>query len=448
MHLSFFFVFLQTICIVGEMRRKQIYPYLLGTALILLCSSWHQNVKSELQSDLHRSAGVNYVVPTTHQLPQPEAPQGKKPFCISYFGCNGSSRLSKPSTYGEPYLTMARADKLGKLTPFGKEVLQRLALLRREADNRWGELTTMGIAQQYGIANRMADRHPEMFADSVKIIAHSLMTTRALLTMEHMLLQLARRCSHRVYHSASNAYSYYLYHLDEETLASRRDSATQACYSAFVKDQQTADGLMSRLFADRQYARDSIDIQTLGRQLFRLAGGIQNTALEGTVTLYDLFTEEEIYRYWEQQNALNYVNYGNFSLSDPRRPAVQSQLLRRLIAISDSCMAYNTPHTIIHIGDETGLIPLVCQMGINGYGLKTDRLETLAERGWADYRISPSSGNVQVVFYRRDLADDDVLIRVLLNEEEATLPIDTDVAPFYHWNDCKAYFQNNTDVHE
>ena len=35
----------------------------------------------------------------------------------------------------------------------------------------------------------------------------------------------------------------------------------------------------------------------------------------------------------------------------------------------------------------------------------------------------------------------DILVKVLLNEDEATLPVESDVAPYYHWNDFKAYCQ-------
>ena len=32
-----------------------------------------------------------------------------------------------------------------------------------------------------------------------------------------------------------------------------------------------------------------------------------------------------------------------------------------------------------------------------------------------------------------------MLFKVLLNEEEATLPIQTDCAPYYHWTDFRKY---------
>jgi hypothetical protein len=33
-----------------------------------------------------------------------------------------------------------------------------------------------------------------------------------------------------------------------------------------------------------------------------------------------------------------------------------------------------------------------------------------------------------------------VLVKVLLNNREARLPLKTDCAPYYHWNDVKRYY--------
>ena len=79
-------------------------------------------------------------------------------------------------------------------------------------------------------------------------------------------------------------------------------------------------------------------------------------------------------------------------------------------------------------------------MEINGYGLATDDLETLDEKGWADYRICPMSANLQWVLYRKDPEDKDVLIKVLLNGQEAALPLPSENAPYYHLRDFKDYY--------
>ena len=45
--------------------------------------------------------------------------------------------------------------------------------------------------------------------------------------------------------------------------------------------------------------------------------------------------------------------------------------------------------------------------------------------------------NLQFVFYRNKA--NDVLVKVLRCEDEATPPIKSDEEPYYHWNDFKAY---------
>ena len=42
----------------------------------------------------------------------------------------------------------------------------------------------------------------------------------------------------------------------------------------------------------------------------------------------------------------------------------------------------------------------------------------------------------------------DVLVKVLLNNREVRLPLQTDCAPYYHWKDFKAYYLNKLDAYK
>ena len=42
----------------------------------------------------------------------------------------------------------------------------------------------------------------------------------------------------------------------------------------------------------------------------------------------------------------------------------------------------------------------------------------------------------------------DVLVKVLLNNREARLSLQTDCAPYYHWKDFKAYYLNKLDAYK
>ena len=51
--------------------------------------------------------------------------------------------------------------------------------------------------------------------------------------------------------------------------------------------------------------------------------------------------------------------------------------------------------------------------------------------------------NIQLVYYRpKKGKSGDILVKALLNENEATLPVHTDMFPYYRWKDVSAYFRN------
>ena len=59
---------------------------------------------------------------------------------------------------------------------------------------------------------------------------------------------------------------------------------------------------------------------------------------------------------------------------------------------------------------------------------------------FTDFKIAPMAGNVQIVFFRNKKNADDVIVKFMLNERETSIPVATDIAPFYHWNDVKAFY--------
>ena len=384
----------------------------------LKADSLRPSVEEEILVDVTCAAGVNKAyVPAVKRTWTP-APDGKSPFAIIAYGRHGSCYLGKPSDYDAPLNVLAKADSIDRLTPLGKSVLDRLKLIRRDAQNHWGELTETGVRQQCQIAWELIERMPEIFnKDATHLGARSLRNTRCMLSMEQLMMHVARACRIRVYHNASNEYSYYLNHQEEEHLRIRKDSLAKVAFDAFSKKYEDGDRLAKTLFTDPDYIRDQVDVQTLSDQLFKIAGSIQNTSLDGKVSLYDLFTEDEIYH------------------------------LRRLLHDADTALTMKAT-AVFQYADETSFLPLVSLMEINGYGLATDDLETIDEKGWADYRICPMSANLQWILYRKDEEDKDVRIKILLNGQEATLPIPSENAPYYHLRDFKDYYLKKLESYE
>ena len=82
-------------------------------------------------------------------------------------------------------------------------------------------------------------------------------------------------------------------------------------------------------------------------------------------------------------------------------------------------------------------------MGCNHLSASTGDWQKIADT-YRTYRIIPMCGNVQLIFFRKP-GNDDILVKLLLNEREVTLPVKTDSAPFYHWKDVRAYWQKVVD---
>ena len=102
----------------------------------------------------------------------------------------------------------------------------------------------------------------------------------------------------------------------------------------------------------------------------------------------------------------------------------------------------------MRFGHETMVLPLTCLLELNQFGYQTLNLEELETHGWWACVVFPMASNIQFVFYRENPLDKDVLVKVLLNEEEATLPIKSDLAPYYHWSDFKEYYLKKLDAYE
>ena len=415
---------------------------LLAVGCVLLAVSLQaQSIHEEICQTIRCSASnyMAYPGPSQHRLTP--APEGKKPFYISHYGRHGSRYHTSAKSYDVPYHILATADTLCKLTPLGRDVFRRVSQIRDDARQHWGELTPLGARQHQQIMRRMVERFPEVFTDSATVDARSTTVPRCIMSMENALMQLMRMCPNiKVHHNATQRDMYYLNQKDTRLDSLKKVGLGEGRYDAFCAENECSRRLMLSLFNDTAYIRQHVDAQQLNYALFKLASNIQSTEMRNMLTLYDLFTDDELYHNWRQTNAWWYIAYGASPLSGGVQPFSQRNLLHRIIQLADSCIQLERPNVHLRYGHEIIVMPLVCLLDLNGYGLSTDDLWSLERRKWADYRIFPMACNVQFIFYRESPQDDDVLVKVLLNENEARLPLKSVIEPYYHWRDVREYY--------
>ena len=392
-------------------------------------------------------ASCNYnTYPDTITAVYTPAPAGKKPFYFSHYGRHGSRYISSRSGFDIPFKMVALADSLNELTPTGQRVYQEMKLVMQDTEGRWGELTGYGRKQHRNIARRMARNFPEVFHPGARVQAYSTVVPRCIESMGTALIELLQEePTLQVSQESSQRNQWFMNYQDRELRRQQMTPQIRKVYNEYITKYMGNTRLMELIFKNPDIVEEVVDEGQFNYYLMKMGLFQLNTHLYRNTYLLDIFQTDELYRMWQIDNALWYLQQGACKLNGGRQPYSQRHLLRRIIADADSCIRLADPGAQLRYGHETVLLPLVCLIGINGYDLETDDFSQLEAKGWWCSSVFPMGSNLQFIFYRSGLDDSDVLFKVLLNEEEARLPIQTDCAPYYHWNDFRTYCLDKLD---
>ncbi len=342
--------------------------------------------------------------------------------------------------YRTPVEILEIAERNGKLTPRGKEVLAQLRDIEVQSRGRDGELTPLGAAQHRGIARRMYANFPEVFADGSHVDAKSTVVIRCILSMDNELQELlAANPALEITSDASRSTMYYMNFTDTDTVAQNAAKLASDQLKEFQKKNRTEHKFIDKLVTDPKFAADSMNVGSLAWYLEKLSANAQSHY--GMPHFYDLFDEDEIYNQWVNDNVSWFVRMGNSRLTDNLAAFSQRRLLRNMIESADTTLASPRTSANLRFGHEVCVLPLVVLMELDHYGDEINNLDEVTEK-WKNYEIFPMASNVQVIFYRPEGSTDpaDVLVKVLLNERETTLPVATAAAPYYKWSDLRDYY--------
>lgn len=418
----------------------------LMVCFLLTTSVCAQSAYDTIRSNRLLAACNYYVYPDSNFKEQTPPPTGYKPFYISHYGRHGSRYLNNRYAFDMPHQTLQKADSLKKLTSVGKAVLGQIRYIVRNTENQWGELTELGKEQHRGIARRMMERFPEVFVDSARIDAKSTMVIRCILSMATAIQEITTQHPRlNIQMDASKYDMVYLNFQDKKLRDSMMTYATKKAFAKFANKRIKTDRIMKLLFNDSVYVKEHIDTRWFNYYLLKTGLMQQNTSMRDTTRITDLYTDEEIYHFWQYENAWWYFMYGPSLLNGGKQPFTQRMLLQKIIDDTDWYIQNEKTGASLRFGHETIVLPLACLLDLNGYGYQTMNLEEIESHKWWACMIIPMAANIQFVFYRKNKHDKDILFKVLLNENEATLPLPTDHAPYYHWNDFKEYYLKKLD---
>jgi hypothetical protein len=416
-------------------RKTTLLAVLLGVCLTVQA----QTAKEEIANNRFLS-GSNYLDYDNYPATKPltKAPKGYEPYYLTHYGRHGSRWLLNDGDYMDNIKTLRKAQQLGKLTAKGAETLQKLERFYPCTVKRLGDLTTVGERQHHGIGRRMAEHFPEIFLKkNVSIDARSTVVVRCILSMtaECEELQGANPTA-RIHNDVSESLQYYL-NQSRSRMLRETSRKGQGKVHEYRTKYTHPERLTSVLFNDPQYVKDSVNAGHFMRELFDVAANMQSHDTD--IELLSLFTDEELYDQWRIRNVGWFVDYANTPITDGLMPFSQENLLENIILTADTVTKVQAT---LRFGHEVCVMPLACLLELDNCGKSISDLDHLDDV-WRNYNIFPMACNIQLVFYRpKKGKDGDILVKALLNEREATMPVSTDQWPYYKWSDLRKYYKD------
>lgn len=427
----------------------RLFRYLVPGLLFLAgCASGVQDVPEqespgsveEIRRHPEKAGCLMYVYDYSAESPMTPAPRGYRPFYISHFGRHGA-RYVLGMQYDTLYQVLDRAARAGRLTDRGERLFEEYKAFHTRVIPHEGELTRMGTEEQRVIAARLFRRFPEVFRGETRVGAIATTVPRVIMSMYAFTDALHEKDrSLHVEAGASDAFDPQLrFWLSPRAVnhpLSLEDIS--APYLPYFRQTVDVSGILGRIFTEPATIGKSLSFDEVRflRFLFVVDSGMQ--CLDTPEPLFDgLFTEEDRIAVARADWYRIFRCFCHYEDSGTIFPELAGQALQDIIDRAEEDMASGRMQLRLRFSHDSSMIPLVVRMNINGYG----RMARTPEEAFEIYPPweMPMGGSLQLIFYRRRPSDE-ILLKVLLNEREASLPFEAVTGPYYRWSDFKAYY--------
>lgn len=403
-----------------------------------------KTVKQLIAENPGRSGGIYYAYPfTTDEMPP--LPDGYEVTFISHYGRHGSRWLNKTWEYDEALAAMDSAARLDGLTPLGRNVLERLRVIVKQAEGNGGALSPLGERQHRQIAERMYRRFPKLFNDTTRRIeSYSSTVQRCIISMAAFNERLKElNPSLKIQRHASPGDMRFMSYSNPEMKAINKESAPWwRELDAWRDSVLEPERLMSALFTNPNGMKQPVRMMWLLHDI-----AVDTQDVEPGVELLDIFTDDELYNLWSCLNYKMYYLHGNNPATGAPGPRSAASLLRHFVDDLDHAAAGTRPDrsVTLRFGHDTALMRLMALMNIKDSDASIKSPQDIADN-WVDFILTPMAANLQVIMLSSPEKEPLVLIRH--NERPTTLPLEQLPNGYYRWNDVKQLWTRNADMAE
>lgn len=418
-------------------RFLSILVLLLST--LALCA---QGARELIQEDVLRAGGVYYMYPFKEHKVTP-APRGYTPVYLSHYGRHGARYLLNDIQYERSLGVLRAAHEAGALTPEGERLWEEAsAYFTETCQYRAGSLTPLGWEQHYRIAQEIYKDNRKLFKRRPVITAGATQVPRCIVSMTAFCQGLAKADSKLdIYAAASTA------ELDElnphakenpyrtvvamEEGRYKRKDPWGTDLKGFIDKRIDHRAICARLFKDPAFTKPYRGTRSFVTDLYDLVFNMQCTGT--TRSLLWVFRPEEVYPLWEINNYIHYME------AAPPATRRDTPALEHLIADADAALAAGKPSVRLRFGHDTVFLFLISALGADGFGEVPSSADGISERWW-NFR-APMAATLYLVFCQNKKGD--VLVKLVIDGDEATLPLPAVSGPWYRWETLKQSLAKN-----
>ncbi len=383
------------------------------------------------------TAGSYYVYDNSALPAMTPAPEGYAPFYISHFGRHGARYCT--GAYDTVYETFTKASDKGILTEAGKDFLKRYQPYYKKVKDCKGNLTGVGKEQPRSIARHLFERFPEVFHGPTHIEAVTTESARVIMSMWSCLSTLqALDKDIDINADASTLYAPWLqpshnnnpYLIKDAYKPGKEvEDALAAYFEATVPWKEIAGKFFTDITAvgdsPKRFLEHMMEVVTGTRCLDQDQGCFD-----------DVFTAQELEQLWKMNSATFFMEVARYEGSQNLRPEYAAFTLGQIIKTADLDLASGNTQLRLRFGHDSGIAPLLALMDVNGCGRTAQSFEESLDI-LPNYLI-PMGTSLQLIFYKN--AQGNILFKVLLNEQEATLPLDSVSGPYYSWETFREHY--------
>lgn len=393
-------------------------------------------VRNEIAATPEKAGGVYYAYPYTTDSIAP-VPAGFEPVYISHYGRHGSRWHATPDLHDKTVAKLEEQKRLGNLTADGEKALELARLCRDHTKGHIEELSGLGQRQHRGIATRMYDRFPSMFADGDTITARSSQVQRCIISMAAFNDALKEKNPKLVmdFHATPSDMDFIAYHSKKAKTLYSGNQPWRAVFNHERDSLNRCKATAKRLFKDPSKAAKSKAV----KYLYDVAVVVQD--VDGLdADLLSFFDKEDLYNLWKAENYKHYVRHGYSTEGKNEGPLSARSLLADILDRADESLDGKRAKVDLRFGHDIYMLRLLSLMGIEGTDLTTKGFEETA-RTWRTYHLTPMASNVQVVIFRNDAGDEIATVR--LNERPVRINGIKEFAPgYYKWNDLRTLWKS------